>query len=451
MWAVLSGTDGTSWTIPSFVKQYDGLKNSLINAGYSDTDNKNLFLFSYDWRKPLDVLADKLNTYIEANFALGQKVNLIGHSMGGLVARAYAQKYGVSRINKVVQVGSPNMGTVQAYDVWEGATTVDDVWWEKTALEMTSHFGAKLGESKVSAVQRLAPSIKDLLPTYNFLVFNGKVVPWSLLKQKNDYLNNLNQNYSPIDSLTSIVYSNNVQTDSLIKVSNPIFKDILSNLWQDGKPIDHNPFVLANGDGTVTETSAKGPFTNTLLGTGWHSELVTNIDNIKQIFGVLGLDQSKATGGVTDNNQNVFVAALRSPGKLDVCNVDLSKCDEQLGGYYFPNDKLFIFPGYQNENLIVTVSENGEKGKYNLHLGDIDDNPNWEIESGNLKTNGQIDSYTVSSNGKNLFVSDSPTDRNRCKNDGWKWFSFFRFKNQGDCVSFVEKNNRPHNKRFWWF
>ena len=196
MGAVLSGTDGNNWQVPSFVKQYDGLKNSLINAGYSDTENKNLYTFSYDWRKPLDALADKLDTYIEANIASGEKVNLIGHSLGGLVARAYAQKHGTSRINKIVTVGSPNMGTVQAYNVWEGATTMNDVWWERTALEMTTHFGAKLGESKVNTVQRLAPSLKDLLPTYDFQVFNGKIVPWSSLKQKNDHLNNLNQNFS---------------------------------------------------------------------------------------------------------------------------------------------------------------------------------------------------------------------------------------------------------------
>ncbi len=33
-----------------------------------------------------------------------------------------------------------------------------------------------------------------------------------------------------------------------------------------------------------------------------------------------------------------------------------------------------------------------------------------------------------------------PTDKDQCKDDGWKTFTDPSFKNQGDCVSFVEKN-----------
>jgi hypothetical protein len=35
-----------------------------------------------------------------------------------------------------------------------------------------------------------------------------------------------------------------------------------------------------------------------------------------------------------------------------------------------------------------------------------------------------------------------PTDKNECKNDGWKTFNNPTFKNQGDCVSYVQSN--PH-------
>jgi hypothetical protein len=51
-----------------------------------------------------------------------------------------------------------------------------------------------------------------------------------------------------------------------------------------------------------------------------------------------------------------------------------------------------------------------------------------------------------------------PTDKNQCKNDGWKRFTYPSFKNQGECVSFVERgighegdgqhdsgNNTSHN------
>jgi len=446
MEALLSGTEGTNWQVPDFVKVYDGLINSFKNAGYSDTTDQNLYVFPYDWRRSLDSLADRLNLYIN-NLPLqpGEKIDLIGHSMGGLVARAYAQKYGVSKINKILTVGSPNMGTVKAYSIWEGAKLWDDVWWAKVALEMTTHFGATLGESKVKTLQRMAPSIKDLLPTYDYLVLNGNTLPWSSLKSKNTYLDGLNQNIAQINSLTTAIYSSDIQTDSLLNVLAPSKKDLLSNMWLDGKPAGSDPYIKANGDGTVVDTSAKGLFGNILQGNGWHGELVTREDNIKKIFGVLGLDQTKVIKGENSSNEQVFVAALRSPGKLEVCNIDLTKCNEHLG-LYFPNNKLFIFPGYNDEKLRVTVTEDGQHGKYNLHLGNIDDDSAWTVVGGNLINDGQVDIYNIKSVGGNLSAQISPADKERCKRDGWRRFSFFNFRNQGDCTSFVDRFKKP----FWW-
>src|SRR5262249_9423911 len=35
-------------------------------------------------------------------------------------------------------------------------------------------------------------------------------------------------------------------------------------------------------------------------------------------------------------------------------------------------------------------------------------------------------------------VANTPTDKDQCKNGGWQSFTNPTFKNQGDCVSFVE-------------
>lgn len=400
MGAIMSGTDGTNWRIPSFVKIYDGLINSFVNAGYIlENPNKNLFVFAYDWRKPLSILADRLKTFIEANIPAGEKVNLVGHSMGGLVARAYAQENGIDRLNKIITVGSPNMGTVKAYGVWEGATVWDDIWWGKTALDLTTHFGSLPGESAVQTVQRLAPSFKDLLPTYDFLKRDDVFQPWIGLTQINGYLNYLNLNASPSSLLTTAIYSNDIQTDNFINVSPPSAEDLLDQLWVDGKPID-NPFEFANGDGTVTETSAKGPFLNNLQESGWHGELVTKTDNIQNIFSVLGVDTTKALSGTDDSIRNALVVALRSPGNLGVCNFGLTSCNSDIG-LYFPEQKLFIFPDYQDEDLMVRVTENG-LGDYSLHLGDIGTSSSWTVVGGRLENTDQIDYYNIEDDGQNL-------------------------------------------------
>ncbi|HSV95026.1 MAG TPA: alpha/beta fold hydrolase, partial [Spirochaetia bacterium] len=348
---------------------------------------------------------DRLRTFIDENIPDGEKVNLVGHSMGGLVARAYAQTYGTTKVNKIVTVGSPNMGATDAYGVWEGATVWNDVWWAKVALDLTTHFGGQSND--VQTVRDFVPSMKDLLPTYDFLKLNDFPVLWSSLSQKNDYLNSLNQNISSIDTLTASIFSNSVPTNKYIKIAPPSTDDLAANRWVDGKPITGDPFEKDSGDGTVIEASAKGPFSNNILGSWWHGELVTKKENIQKIFGVLGLDITKALDSVSDDRRNVFIAAIRSPGLLEVCNSEMTLCNDQLG-IYFPNEKLFILPGYSNEDLVVKVKEFG-KGNYELHLGNINENSIWKKIDGNLYNDDQVDFYNVESDGFNITATfDTP-------------------------------------------
>lgn len=62
----------------------------------------------------IDENARRLGERIEAvcKAAGAQKVILVGHSMGGIVARAYLHKYGGARIEQIVAIGSPHYGTV---------------------------------------------------------------------------------------------------------------------------------------------------------------------------------------------------------------------------------------------------------------------------------------------------------------------------------------------------
>ena len=42
------------------------------------------------------------------------EVTLIGHSMGGLISRAYLDRFGTSKVNRVITLGSPHQGTWMA-------------------------------------------------------------------------------------------------------------------------------------------------------------------------------------------------------------------------------------------------------------------------------------------------------------------------------------------------
>ncbi len=399
--AILNGTSGTKWEIPYFVKNYDGIINSFKNAGY--VEGTDLFVFPYDWRKPLDGLADDLKTFIDSKNFSG-KINLVGHSMGGLVARSYAQKYGTTNIDQVLTAGSPHLGVLDMYGLWEGAKIWDGSWWQKALLEIASEIHRNQGETKVSAIRRNAPSIIDLFPIFPFLVLDGNLINIESMVEKNNYLKTLNDGYlSVVDKITPYWSDDIASTKNRIAITLRGLEDVIQEKWIDGKPIPTNPFSNTAGDGTVTKESAVGQFGVGVRMTGWHGDLLANVDNNKKILTNLGLDPTYATSSASDNRKNAFVALLRSPGKLVVCNDQQDLCGEALGGMYLENEKLFILPGYDQENLKVKVNESG-LGIYKLYLGNIDESPDWQVRDGNLTEIGQIDTYNIESSGENISV-----------------------------------------------
>ena len=394
--AILKGETGTDWKVPSFIDLYDNLTNSLVNAGYEK--DKNLFVFGYDWRKGLNDLSSDLNNYINGLVSQGKigvtdKIDFIGHSYGGLVARTYGQKIGTDKIGKIITAGSPHQGTIDAYGLWEGATVWKNVWWQRAALELMIKLNQKSGENRVGVVRRLAPGTKDILPTFDFLKKNDILLSSGSLLQKNLTLNDLNSDTATIAGVLWANGGNSNQTDRFLKVVDRGWLEKTQGQWEDGKPTA-SPFETTNdGDGAVLSLSAVASFTNQSLIGANHEEIIGKTAGIEKIFEELGLDKTKVVTGVTpDSRKSVFIASLRSPGTLHVCD-ETDVCDGNLG-VYLPEEKLFFLPGYDEQALTTTVEANGETGKYQLFVGDMDeDQTNWSEERGNLISPNQVDTY----------------------------------------------------------
>ncbi len=402
--AVLTGKIGSNWIIPNFISTYQNFEDSLINTGYEK--NIDFFIFTYDWRKNLNDLDDDLNSYIDNLISqemiqAEEKINFVGHSMGGLVVRSYAQNIGQEKINKIITLGSPHKGTTDTYTIWEGATVLNRPWWQKIAIELLVELNQLPGETQISTLRRLAPGIKDLLPTYEFLLLEEAFVPWSSMGQKNDYLNS-SSDTSFIDTLTKSFGGNSFDTKEGIKVVEGNWKDRLLEKWEDGKPISGGSFTYTTGDGTVLLSSAKGSFTQTTSLSTDHQGLIDEEESLLQIFNELGLDQTMVvTETIADRRQNVLAVVLKSPGEIEVCQNNI--CNHDLG-IYLPESKLFFLPGYDGEEVEIGVKEEG-LGNYDLHIGKIKgDESTWKRISGNLKESGQEDEYRVKEEGNDFVL-----------------------------------------------
>ena len=88
----------------------------LEKAGYREGET--LFVFDYDWRLSVFDNAQQLAAYIEDNLPGAGPFDIVGHSMGGLVAKTYAlEEGGAPRIGRLVTAGTPWLGSVQVFQL----------------------------------------------------------------------------------------------------------------------------------------------------------------------------------------------------------------------------------------------------------------------------------------------------------------------------------------------
>lgn len=105
----------------SISRQYDDLIESLEACGYSENiPTPTLKVFPYDWRKDNALAAQGLADCIDNMVAkLGGdcEINVVAHSMGGLVSRcylesgAYNKRPGYLRIKRLITMGTPHRGS----------------------------------------------------------------------------------------------------------------------------------------------------------------------------------------------------------------------------------------------------------------------------------------------------------------------------------------------------
>ena len=93
-------------------RAYQGTIDFFISNGYEL--NKDIFVFPYDWRKDISGTKDLLDQKIQQiKSQIGSdEVDIVAHSMGGLVARNYISDPSKAlNVRKLFTLGTPNLGS----------------------------------------------------------------------------------------------------------------------------------------------------------------------------------------------------------------------------------------------------------------------------------------------------------------------------------------------------
>lgn len=262
----------------------------LTPFGYGDIDNyfkglnyskgTNYFVFTYDWRKDIRNTFTDLDNLVNDAIVKSKQptVNIVAHSMGGLVARNYINDVDkAKKVNKLIELGVPHLGSVNSLKHLLYGDSVDVDFYSLPIPIIPS--------SQTKDIARNLTSLFQLMPSskyYDFynnsnesLIFpfaddrdidNNKVTNTLNYSQTKDLLKNLGYNqtvFSKSEDYHSIsdpklTKTNDVKTFLLVGSNQPTLGQIRETYlisWP-SKIVPIKDEIMINGDETVPLYSA---------------------------------------------------------------------------------------------------------------------------------------------------------------------------------------------------
>ncbi len=271
------------------------ISGALTDQGYQDVDqiflplgyikDYNYFVFTYDWRDNLTVTAQKLEQKINQVLEQTQhsQVDIVAHSMGGLLARRYIADNHQDKVNKLIEVGVPHLGSPQMfYQLMYGLTL---------GKSFLNFFNIGIDSLSVKKLLTNFPSAYVLLPSEEYLKVQ------SVYSDDGQWFNSqqLQSLYSQSLLNTSLVNSArefHLRVDSALQEASAIkiYQIVGVNMPTIGQVIDDKDHIsYVNGDGTVPLISAAASKTNqTYYFPENHQQLMkANSQSVKTIQSIL--------------------------------------------------------------------------------------------------------------------------------------------------------------------
>lgn len=192
-----------------------------FNLSPRESEPVPVFPFAYDWRQPLDRTEEELARFVEevidrtkllkhyakAGYGNNPKVNLIGHSMGGLVVTGYLQRTKKKApVEKVVTLATPFQGSFEAVI---------------KVITGTANLGTHAPSSRERQAARLTPALYHLVPSFK----NGllpETLPAGALFDPNNWQKNV------IDTISEYIRQKGLPGEAPAKRALILFSNMLA-------------------------------------------------------------------------------------------------------------------------------------------------------------------------------------------------------------------------------
>jgi hypothetical protein len=345
-------------------------------------ENVNLFSFPYQWRdsnKDTAVLLKNKINKIKEQVGIN-KVDIVAHSMGGLVARQYIQSddYGQD-VDQLITLGTPHLGSPESYLKWEAGFYEIGYPINMITKYLFTQEAKKRGYENIYDYIHNRPieSVKELLPVYEYLWNKDSSEPMIYPQDypENKFLENLNLKKN-VDKLYSVEFTNIVgelkKDDSTITGFKVLDAD-MGEHWEHGYPhgieipYSDNGLIRGRGDQTVPLTSAEFPEIEnvdySLKLNSTHSNLPTKSqrDIIETLSGY------RPTDVIDDFSlANILLFFVQCPIDIQVISPSGEKIGKEFDSGEIVNEiDLAYYSGFDTEEEFITIP-NYEEGEYQI-------------------------------------------------------------------------------------
>lgn len=369
-------------TLDPISRTYDDLVDSFETNGYEK--DINLFTFPYNWRKSNIETAELLQEKIQSvsDDTKVSKTDIVAHSMGGLITREYIESnYYQNNIDQLITLGTPHRGAPKAYLKWEageGFFTILEKLGRHHLRDESQHAGY---DSLFEYIQNEVPSVKELLPDYDYLfdVEKGEMRNYPDNYPRNEFLENINKAEN-IEKLQLVDFTNIVgkigldageeKNSTISRID--VVKSEKENLWEDGMPEDFyneetdQGLEYGIGDETVPLFSAESiPFNTQIKIDASHGNLPIEaqclvLEELAEIEREDCVYVDKFRVG------NILLFNLFSPIDVQIVAPDGKRIGKNFEtGEIFDEIEGAYYTGYDTENEMVAIP-NPQDGKYKI-------------------------------------------------------------------------------------